>query len=112
MGLRILVVEDDKHIRRILETLLTRDPDLVAHAPELVTEAVRALAAAGAVPSAVVPLPGAYPRSLLPALEARVGEGELSLRGVNPVTLAVPDALLVDVDTAEALAALETEASR
>ena len=45
-------------------------------------------------------------------LEARVGEGELSLRGVNPVTLAVPDALLVDVDTAEALAALETEASR
>ena len=64
------------------------------------------------MPSPVVPLPGAYPRSLLPALEARVGEGELSLRGVNPVTLAVPDALLVDVDTAEALAALETEASR
>lgn len=80
--------------------------------PLITTEALRALAAAGAVPSPVVPLPGAYSRSLLPVLEARVREGELSLRGVNPVTLAVPEALLVDVDTPEALAALETEAPR
>lgn len=80
--------------------------------PLITTQALRALAAAGAVPSPVVPLPGAYPRSLLPMLEARVRKGELSLRGVNPVTVAVPDALLVDVDTAEALAALEPEASR
>lgn len=75
--------------------------------PLFTAEAVRALAAAGAVPSPVVPLPGAYPRALLPLLEARVGEGRLSLRGVNPVTLAVPGPLLADVDTPEALAALQ-----
>jgi molybdopterin-guanine dinucleotide biosynthesis protein A len=75
--------------------------------PLATPDALRSLASAGAVPSAVVPLPGAYPRALLPVLEARVAAGRLSLRGVNPVTLAVPDALLADVDTPEALAALE-----
>ncbi len=80
--------------------------------PLVTPDILRALASARAVPSRVVPLPGAYPRSLLPVLEARVGEGRLSLRGVNPVTLAVPEALLVDVDTPEALTALAAESPR
>ena len=54
-----------------------------------------------------VPLPGAYPRALLPALEARVAAGELSLRGVNETTLEIPEGLLVDADTPAALADLE-----
>jgi CheY-like chemotaxis protein/tetratricopeptide (TPR) repeat protein len=45
---RILVVEDDKHIRRILESLLTGEPSLKARAPEVVvaadgTEGLKAL---------------------------------------------------------------------
>jgi hypothetical protein len=40
-------------------------------------------------------------------LEARVAAGELSLRGVNPVTLKLPDDLLLDADTPAALARLE-----
>lgn len=36
MALRILIVEDDKHIRRILESLCSRDPQLAARAPEVV----------------------------------------------------------------------------
>jgi hypothetical protein len=68
---------------------------------------LRALGETAAVPSARIPLPGAYPRELLPALEQRAAAGELSLRGVNPVTLELPDGLLVDVDTPDALAELE-----
>lgn len=75
--------------------------------PLVTPEALRALGAARAVPSPRVPLPGAYPRALLATLEARVAAGELSLRGVNPVTLPVPETMLVDVDTPEALALLE-----
>lgn len=78
--------------------------------PLMTSDALRALGTAGAVPSADVPLPGAYPRALLPTLEARVASGQLSLRGVNPVTLPLPEALLVDVDTPEALALLEAHA--
>ena len=70
--------------------------------------ALRALAAAAAVPAPRIPLPGAYPRSLLPELDRRVAAGELSLRGVNPSVLELPAGLLVDVDTPEELAALET----
>lgn len=73
----------------------------------LVTSAMlRALGEAGAVPSARVPLPGAYRRSLLPELERRVAAGELSLRGVNPVTVDVPEELLADADTPAELDAL------
>ena len=75
--------------------------------PLVTPEALRALGEAGAVPSPRVPLPGAYPRALLPVLESRVAAGELSLRGVNPTTLEIPAALLVDVDTPAALAELE-----
>jgi molybdopterin-guanine dinucleotide biosynthesis protein A len=75
--------------------------------PLVTPAALRALGAATAVPSARVPLPGAYPHALLPELEARVARGELSLRGANPSALDLPAALLVDVDTPEELAALE-----
>ena len=70
-------------------------------------EALRALGEAQAVPSPRVPLPGAYPRALLPVLESRVAVGELSLRGVNETTLEIPEGLLVDADTPAALADLE-----
>jgi molybdopterin-guanine dinucleotide biosynthesis protein A len=76
-------------------------------APLVTPAALRALGEAGAVPSARIPLPGAYPRSLLPTLEARVTAGELSLRGVNRTTLDLPEELLADADTPEALRALE-----
>jgi molybdopterin-guanine dinucleotide biosynthesis protein A len=75
--------------------------------PLVTPGALRALGAAAAVPSATVPLPGAYARSSLPVLEARIGGGELSLRGVNPSTLELPEGLLVDLDTPEALAELD-----
>jgi molybdopterin-guanine dinucleotide biosynthesis protein A len=79
--------------------------------PLVTTAVLRALGEAAAVPSPRIPLPGAYPRSLLPVLESRVAAGELSLRGVNRTTLEVPPELLVDVDTPEALAALERRSS-
>ena len=75
--------------------------------PLMTPGALRALGEAGAVPSARIPLPGAYPRAFLPLLEARVAAGEPSLRGVNPTTLELPDGLLVDADTPQALAELE-----
>ena len=75
--------------------------------PLVTSEALRALGEAEAVPSTRVPLPGAYPRALLPVLESRVAAGELSLRGVNPTTLEIPAGQLVDVDTPAALAELE-----
>ena len=80
---------------------------LPVDAPLVTPGALRALGAAGAVPAPRIPLPGAYPRSLLPELERRVAAGELSLRGVNPSVLALPEGLLVDVDTPGALVALE-----
>ena len=80
---------------------------LPVDAPLVTPGALRALGAAGAVPAPRIPLPGAYPRSLLPELERRVAAGELSLRGVNPSVLALSEGLLVDVDTPGALAALE-----
>jgi molybdopterin-guanine dinucleotide biosynthesis protein A len=80
---------------------------LPADVPLVTPGALRALGETAAVPSARIPLPGAYPRELLAALEQRAAAGELSLRGVNPVTLELPDGLLVDVDTPDALAELE-----
>jgi molybdopterin-guanine dinucleotide biosynthesis protein A len=94
------VVAALRHARHDMVVALPVDVPLVTPG------ALRALGEAGAVPSARVPLPGAYPRSLLPGLERRVAAGELSLRGVNPTTLELPDRLLVDVDTPAALAEL------
>ena len=47
MALRILIVEDDKHIRKILEQLLTHEPSLAARKPEVVStqDGVEGLAA-------------------------------------------------------------------
>jgi len=75
--------------------------------PLMTPGALRALGSAAAVPSSLIPLPGAYPRVLLPVLEARVAAGELSLRGVNPATLGLPDGLLRDADTPDVLLELE-----
>ena len=66
--------------------------------PLVTPELLRALATARAVPQ-TGPLPGAYTKAMLPELEARVASGELSLRGVNPVTHAVDETLLVNVNT-------------
>ena len=75
--------------------------------PLMTPGALRALGDAAAVPSSLIPLPGAYPRALLPVLEARAAAGELSLRGVNPATLELPDGLLRDADTPGVLLELE-----
>ncbi len=109
------VVDDETEDRAPVHGLIAglraaRNDTVVAlpvDVPLVTPELLRALGEAGAVPSRRVPLPGAYPRALLPALESRVASGELSLRGVNPTTLEVPAALLVDVDTPAALAELE-----
>lgn len=69
--------------------------------------ALRALGEARAVPSERIPLPGAYPRELLPVLEQRVADGRYSLRGVNETTLDLPPGLLVDADTPAELHELE-----
>jgi molybdopterin-guanine dinucleotide biosynthesis protein A len=75
--------------------------------PLMTPGALRALGDAAAVPSSLIPLPGAYPRALLPVLEARAAAGELSLRDVNPATVELPDGLLRDADTPDALLELE-----
>ena len=75
--------------------------------PLITSDALRALGDAGAVPSPRVPLPGAYPRALLPVLESRIAAGELTLRGVNGTTLELPAHMLADADTPAALAELE-----
>jgi molybdopterin-guanine dinucleotide biosynthesis protein A len=72
----------------------------------LVTPALlRDLGEAIAVPQ-TGPLPGAYGKTLLPELEARVARGELSLRGTNGTVLVVDEALLADVDVPTDLAGL------
>jgi len=64
----------------------------------ITADALRTLGEAVAVPQ-TGPLPGAYARSALPLLEARIARGELSLWGVNPTVLQLDPALLADVDT-------------
>jgi molybdopterin-guanine dinucleotide biosynthesis protein A len=66
--------------------------------PLVTAGTLRALAAAVAVPQ-TGPLPGAYSKSHLPALEERVARGELSLRGVNQSVLEVDEAELANVNT-------------
>jgi molybdopterin-guanine dinucleotide biosynthesis protein A len=66
--------------------------------PLVTPQLLRALLKAEAVPQ-TGPLPGAYPKALLPDLEARVTAGELSLRGVNPKTIDVEETLVLNVNT-------------
>ncbi len=64
---------------------------------------------AGAVPQ-TGPLPGAYPKALLPELESRVAAGELSLRGVNRNELEVDERLVRNVNTRVDLVRAEADA--
>jgi molybdopterin-guanine dinucleotide biosynthesis protein A len=114
-GLPFAVLDDGADSRApihgVIAGLRAARHDVVVALPvdvPLVTPAVLgALGEAGAVPSERVPLPGAYPRTLLPELERRVASGELSLRGVNETTIVIDGELLADADTPEELAALE-----
>jgi molybdopterin-guanine dinucleotide biosynthesis protein A len=114
-GLDLPVVDDGASSRAPVHGVvaglrLARHPVVVVlpvDVPLMTPAALRALGHARAVPSARIPLPGAFPRELLALLERRVASGEVSLRGVNQVTLDLPPGLLVDADTPEALAALE-----
>jgi molybdopterin-guanine dinucleotide biosynthesis protein A len=77
--------------------------------PLVTSELLRELVVAGAVPQ-TGPLPGAYPRELLPELESRVAGGELSLRGVNPTVLEVDERLVHNVNTRIELVLAEADA--
>src|SRR6185436_15944333 len=77
--------------------------------PLVTPELLRQLVDASAVPH-TGPLPGAYTKALLPELEARVGRGELSLRGVNPITLEVDETLVLNVNTPTDLVVATSEA--
>jgi molybdopterin-guanine dinucleotide biosynthesis protein A len=73
--------------------------------PRITTEALEALADAcrdAAVPQ-TGPLPGAYRKSSLPALEAALAAGALSLRdaiaGLNVAQVEVDPALLTNINT-------------
>jgi molybdopterin-guanine dinucleotide biosynthesis protein A len=74
--------------------------------PLVTADVVLALGEAVAVPQ-TGPLPGAYERVLLPALEARLAAGEYSLRGVNTRVVELDERLVIDVDTPAELAALQ-----
>lgn len=77
--------------------------------PLVTEELLRALARARAVPQ-TGPLPGAYGRDLLPAIESRIAAGDLSLRGLNPTTLELDERLLANVNTREELARIAADA--
>jgi molybdopterin-guanine dinucleotide biosynthesis protein A len=74
--------------------------------PLVTPRLLRALGEVVAVPQ-TGPLPGAYDKAMLAAIEARVARGELSLRGVNPTVLEVDPTELADVDTQDDLARLQ-----
>lgn len=74
--------------------------------PLLTEEALRILVRERAVPQ-TGSLPGAYERSLLPEVEARIGRGNLSLRGLNPRVVALDERLLANVNTMDDLVRLE-----
>jgi molybdenum cofactor guanylyltransferase len=78
--------------------------------PKMTPAALAALAAAGgdvATPPSG-PLPGAYRRTALPALEAALAEGRLSLRdaiaGLDRLVVDVDSSLLANVNTPDELA--------
>ncbi len=66
--------------------------------PLVTPEALGALADARAIPQ-TGPLPGAYTRDMAPALERRLEEGQVTLRGLNPRVLELDHKLLVNVNT-------------
>lgn len=74
--------------------------------PLVTAELLRDLAAHRAV-TQTGPLPGAYSKADLPALERRLASGDYSLRGVNPRVLDADARLLANVNTPADLLALE-----
>jgi molybdopterin-guanine dinucleotide biosynthesis protein A len=74
--------------------------------PLVTEEALRMLVLGRAVPQ-TGSLPGVYERSVLPEVEARIGRGDLSLRGLNPRVVALDERLLANVNTMEDLVRLE-----
>jgi len=66
--------------------------------PLVTAPLLRELVEARAVPH-TGPLPGVYERSLLPELERRIVEGELSLKSLNENVLELDERLLANVNT-------------
>jgi len=66
--------------------------------PLVTPDLLRRLADARGIPQ-TGPLPGAYSKALLPALEARVARGELSLRGLELPVVELDEASLANVNT-------------
>ena len=79
--------------------------------PLITEEALRVLARERAVPH-TGPLPGAYERGLLPEIEARIGRGDLTLRGLNPHMVELDERLLENVNTPADLARLPVSVRR
>jgi molybdopterin-guanine dinucleotide biosynthesis protein A len=75
--------------------------------PLVSEDALQTLAAEVAVPQ-TGPLPGAYARSMLAELDARIARGDLSLRGVNPHVVELDPGLLANVNTPRELAEVQT----
>lgn len=76
--------------------------------PLITEDALRALARERAV-TQTGPLPGAYERSLLSAIEARIASGDLSLRGLNRRVVEVDERLLANVNTPADLIRIESD---
>jgi molybdopterin-guanine dinucleotide biosynthesis protein A len=110
---RLESAEPQAPIVGLVEALRAASTDVVVALPvdcPLVSpESLRSLGEALAVPE-TGPLPGAYSAADLRELERRLAAGDYSLRGVNPRTLAVPEAELLDVDTPRDLALAATVA--
>ena len=74
--------------------------------PLVTPQLLRELGEHAAVPQ-TGPLPGAYGKDDLPELERRLATGNYTLRGVNLRVREVDVSLLTDVDSPDALSALE-----
>jgi molybdopterin-guanine dinucleotide biosynthesis protein A len=74
--------------------------------PLVTPQLLRELGEHAAVPQ-TGPLPGAYGKGDLPELDRRLAARDYTLRGVNPRVREVDVGLLTDVDSPDALSALE-----
>jgi molybdopterin-guanine dinucleotide biosynthesis protein A len=66
--------------------------------PLATPDALRVLLDSQGVPQSG-PLPGVYTKEMLPDLESRVADGDLSLRGVNRTVVELDEELLLNVNT-------------
>jgi molybdenum cofactor guanylyltransferase len=73
---------------------------------------LRELAAAAPARPQTGPLPGAYPRALLPLLERKLEQGDYSLRDLEATVLELDPRELANVNTAADLAALTSRGAR